>query len=362
VRLIALPDYPIYFFSDEAIPTLLALDLVRDNFIYEGDTFLPTYFRNDRKFSLGATVYLSLLPALLFGKSVWVVRGTTVFLTLLAAGSVGLILKQIFKKPDWWMGPLILSIAPAWFLHSRTAFETAVATSFFAAFLYFYLRYRTHAPHHLYPALIFGALTFYSYAPGQLVMGTLGISLLIVDFRYHWEHRQVGMRGMAMLVLFALPYVRFQLTHPGAVAENLRESSSYLIGNFTTLEKAQIFFKQYLTGLSPLYWYFPNFIDIPRHLMGTHGNLLWITLPFATIGLGQAVWHFRTPAWRTLVLAGLASPVGAAVAGLGVTRALFFVIPITLLTTLGFIQTLTWAQTLYARYRPPPPPRPPRPR
>ncbi|GAB4581250.1 MAG: hypothetical protein Fur0022_39970 [Anaerolineales bacterium] len=347
-RFIGLPDYPIYFFSDEAIPTLLALDLVRDNFVYE-NSLLPTYFRNDRKFSLGATVYLNILPAVLFGKSVWVARGTAVLFTLLGAASVGLILKRFFDKPYWWMGPLLLGLAPAWFLHSRTAFETAIAASFFAVFLYFYLLYRTENARYLYHALCFGALTFYSYAPAQLVIIAAGLGLLIVDFRYHWEHRQTGLRGAALLVLFALPYLRFHLTHPGAVAENLRESTSYLVGPYTPLEKLQFFLKEYLTGLSPLYWYFPNLIDIPRHVMGPHGNLLWITLPFALIGVGQALANIRIPAWRTILIAGLASPVGAAVAGLGVTRAMFFVIPITILTTLGLIQALKWIQTLYER-------------
>jgi hypothetical protein len=359
VRFTALADYPIYFFSDEAISTMIGLDLVRDNFTYE-DSLLPAYFRNDRKFSLGATVYLSILPTLLFGKSVWVVRATTVLITLLAAASVGLILKRIFHKPYWWTGPLILSLAPAWFLHSRTGFETAIAASFFAAFLYFYLLYRTHSPRFLYLALIFGGLTFYSYAPGQLVMLATGAGLLVVDFRYHWENRQVGLRGAALLVLFALPSLRFHLTHPSAVADNLRESSSYLIGDYTTLEKVQFFLKQYLTGLSPLYWYFPNRIDIPRHIMGIHGNLLWITLPFAVIGVVEAVRLIRStphsPAWRAILIAGLASPVGAAVSGLGVTRALFFVIPITLLTTLGLIKTLEWSAARFAQFRAAAPP------
>jgi len=343
VRLVGLPDYPIYFFSDEALPTVLAADLVGDNFVHEGQV-LPTYFRNGRKFSLSATVYLNIIPYLFFGKSVWVARGMTVLITLLAAGGIGLILKRVFDRPYWWTGPLLLSIVPAWFLHSRTAFETAVACSFYAAFLYFYLLYRARAPRYLYHALVFGALTFYSYAPGQLVIIVTGVGLLLSDFRYHWENRRVGLRGAGLLVLLALPYLRFQLTHPGAFIENLRESSSYLIGNYTTLEKAQLFLKEYLTGLSPLYWYFRNGVDIPRHTMNGYGNILWITLPFALIGLVAAVRSIRSPAWRALLIALVASPVGAAVSGLGVTRALFFVIPATLLTGLGFDTFLGWIQ------------------
>ncbi|HLF88918.1 MAG TPA: hypothetical protein VI451_08250 [Anaerolineales bacterium] len=353
VRLIGLSDYPIYFFSDEALPTVYASDLLRDNFVSEGDTLLPTYFRNGRKFSLGATVYLNIIPFLIFGKSVQVVRGTTVLVTLLAAAGIGLMMKQVFERPNWWVGPLLLSLVPAWFLHSRTGFETAVASSFYAAFLYFYFLYRTRAPRYLYHAVIFGALTFYSYAPGQLVMVMTGVGLILSDLQYHWENRQVGMRGVALLLLFAVPYVRFQLTHPGAFEENLRESSSYLVGNYTSLEKFQRFLKEYITGLSPLYWYFPNNVDIPRHTMNGYGNILWIMLPFALIGLVEALKSVRasphSPVWRALLIGLAASPAGAAVAGLGVTRVLFFVIPATLLTGLGFDKGIAWGQAYLQR-------------
>ncbi|NJN45137.1 MAG: hypothetical protein HC806_10770, partial [Anaerolineae bacterium] len=188
--------------------------------------------------------------------------------------------------------------------------------------------YRTRAPRYLYHALIFGALTYYSYAPGQLVIVVTGLGLLLSDFRYHWENRQVGVRGAALILLFTLPYLRFHLTHPGAFEENLRESSSYLVGNYTALEKTQLFLKEYLTGLNPAYWYFKNNIDIPRHIMNGYGNIFWITLPFAALGLIQGLKLVKSPAWRVILIGLLASPIGAAVAGLGVTRALFLLSPL----------------------------------
>jgi hypothetical protein len=71
-RLIGLADYPIYFFSDEAIQTLHAADLIRDGFQDEEGTFLPTYFKNGPFYNLSLSVYLQVLPYLLFGKSVFI--------------------------------------------------------------------------------------------------------------------------------------------------------------------------------------------------------------------------------------------------------------------------------------------------
>ncbi len=70
-RLIGLADFPIYFFSDEAIQTVHAADLIRDGFKDEEDTLLPTYFKNGPFYNLSLSVYLQVLPYLILGKSVF---------------------------------------------------------------------------------------------------------------------------------------------------------------------------------------------------------------------------------------------------------------------------------------------------
>ncbi|MDX1437421.1 MAG: hypothetical protein R3335_11450, partial [Anaerolineales bacterium] len=74
VRLIALESFPIYFFTDEAVQTVLAADFLRDNFFGEDKVFFPTYFRNVYQFNLSTSVYLQILPYLFFGKSLFVTR------------------------------------------------------------------------------------------------------------------------------------------------------------------------------------------------------------------------------------------------------------------------------------------------
>jgi len=174
-RLIGLVNFPIYFFTDEAIQTVLASDFVRDHFHnYDGD-FFPTFFVNGGQYNLGTSVYLQIIPYLLLGKSVWVTRGIAVLATLMAAISVSLALRSIFKVRYWWAGTLVLSVIPAWFLHSRTAFETGLMVSLYAVFLFFYLLYRNRSPRYLYAALVFGALVIYTYSPGQMVMLVTGV-------------------------------------------------------------------------------------------------------------------------------------------------------------------------------------------
>lgn len=344
VRLIGLAEYPIFFFTDEAVQTVLAADLVRDNFFGYDDVFLPTYFRNGPQYNLSLSVYLQVLPYLFFGKSVFVTRATAALVTVIAAISVALILRDIFRSRYWWSGALLLSVTPAWFLHSRTAFETTLATSLYAGFLYFYLRYREGEPRRLYPALALAALTFYSYSPAQVYVLVSGAALAVVDARHHWRNRGVVLRGIGLLALLALPYLRFRWTHSEAPLEHLRALGSYWLRPLPFREKLVRYSREYLYGLSPGYWYVPNGRDLSRHVMDNLGHFPRPALPFAALGLVLAVRHILQPRYRVLLAVALAAPAGAAVVEVGVTRLLVFVIPATLFAALGISQALNWLE------------------
>ena len=73
-RLIRLPDFPIYFFTDEAIQTQQAANLLSHGFRSAEGVLLPTYFENGGQYNLSLSVYAQVLPTLLLGKSVWVTR------------------------------------------------------------------------------------------------------------------------------------------------------------------------------------------------------------------------------------------------------------------------------------------------
>jgi len=344
VRLIGLTEFPIYFFTDEAVQTVLAADLLRDNFKGADQVFLPTYFENGGQYNLSLSVYLQVIPYLLFGKSVFVTRLTSVLVTLGAAFCLGLILRDFFQVTYWWSGVMLLSMAPAWFLHSRTAFESVLFTSLYCGFLYAYLLYRNRSPRYLYLALVIAALAFYAYSPGQMVMLVTGVLLFITDIRYHWANRAVALRGAGLLVLLALPYLRFRWVHPQAPLEHLRKIGSYWVTSIPLSEKIARFRSEYLYGLSPGYWYIPNQRDFVRHLMKGYGHLLRATLPFAIIGFGLALRWVRSSAHRITLIALLAAPTGGALAEVGITRVLVFVIPATLLTALGVNWVLGWLE------------------
>lgn len=363
-RLIRLPDFPIYFFTDEAIQTQQAADLLSHGFRSAEGILFPTYFENGGQYNLSLSVYAQLLPTLFLGKSIWVTRGVATLLTLVAVASLGLTLKHVFHSRHGWLGPLLLAAVPAWFLHSRTAFETALMASMYAAFLYFYLLYRKERLWALFPALLFGALAFYAYSPGQVIVVVTGLMLLIADARYHWQHRKTVLIGLGLLILLALPYLRFSISRGQERVQHLIQLNSYWIKPLPFSEKILTYITRYFKGLNPFYWFWPNpsileklwpnihlplwlfsnQADLARHTMKGYGHILWITFPFWAIGLVRCIRRFKDPAHRTLIFATLAAPSGAAIVDWGITRGLVFIIPATLMTAFGVEAALEWLQ------------------
>jgi hypothetical protein len=352
VRLIALPSFPIYFFSDEAIQTVLAADLVRDGMHgYSGELF-PTFFPNAGQYNLGVSVYAQVLPYLLFDRSIWVTRGTPALLSLLAALACGLALREAFGLHRAWLGVLALSAAPVWFLHTRTAFETSLAVSFYAAFLCAYLLYRQGRVKWIYAAVVAAALSFYSYSPAEIVVGATALLFLFSDLRYHWRQRFVLLPVLGLALLLAAPYLRHQVLHPGSFMQHLAILDSYWTTPIPLSDKLAKAAGIYLGGLDPAYWFLPQAHDLARHSMDGWGHLLRWTSPFFLGGLGLALWKWRRSEFRALLLALLACPLGAVPVGLGVTRVLFVVIPAVLLTALGFNALIEFLGRLRAWLRP----------
>jgi hypothetical protein len=336
-RLIGLEDFPIYFFTDEAVQTNLAADFLRDGLRDYNGVLFPTYFENDSLFNLSLSVYAQIIPYSIFGKSIFITRATSVLITVLGAIAVGLILKEIFHLKYWWVGTMLLSITPAWFLHSRTAFETVIFVSLYAWVLLFYMLYRTRSARFLYPTILFAGLAFYSYSGGQLIIAGTGLLFLISDFRYHWRNRRTILFSLPLVILFALPYVRFQIQHSGETYYHLRMLDSYWLHDIPLHEKLLIFLKNYLRGINPAYWYWPNDHDLSRHLMKNYGHILPVIFPIAFIGLVVSLRSFRSSMYRAVLIACLAAPLGGSIVGIGITRVLTFVVPASILASLGLI-------------------------
>jgi hypothetical protein len=338
-RLWGLERFPITFFGDEAIQSVTAADLMAHGFRGPYGELIPTYFENGGVFNLSVSVYAQVVPHALFGFSIFVTRATSVLIAFTAVAAVALILRDELRVRPWWLGALLLSITPAWFLHSRTALETVLAVSFYAWFLYCYLRYRRSGtqPLWLFAAVLVAALAFYSYSPMQVVVVSTAALLLLSDARFHRRHSGTLLRGLALAAVLSLPYVRFLHEHGFDASRHLHVLDSYLVDSeLRTSEKLGRFVDEYARGLSPSYWYEPNQgHDLLRHRMKNYGNLLLPTLPFLIAGLWVCLAKIRSSAHRAVLIALICAPLGGALAKTHITRDLVLVVPAALLVTLG---------------------------
>ena len=339
-RFIQLDKFPIFFFTDEAVQTISAVDLIARGFRDTAGRLFPVYFENGGQYNLSLSVYLQLLPALL-PRSVWLTRGVCALVTLVFPLSVGLALRDYFRARAWWLAPVLIAAVPAWFLHSRTAFETSLGASMFSLFLYFYLHYRLKNRKTLPLAILFGALAFYSYSPLQLVVVFTGAALLFADWRYHWQDKRVLLAGLLTLVLAALPYALFRLNHPEALARHLTQLRSYWISEAALPVKAGAFLRNYLRGLDPRYWFFPNDTDLIRHQMKGMGHFPLLSLPLVLLGLVESARGLREPAKKTVFIALLAAPSGAALVGPAITRLLVMIVPLSYMALIGMERVFT---------------------
>ena len=342
-RLYALESFPIYFFGDEAVQTLFAQELIQRGFHGPDGTLLPIYVEAaGLRWTPLLPMYIHALTLSLFGKSIFVTRATSAAVSLLAAGSVALTLKKIFKARFWWVGIFLVGIMPAWLLHSRTAFETVMTTAFYGCFLLFYLLYRVKSPRYLYAAIVFAAMTFYTYSNAQLIIAAVALMLFISDFRYHLRHPAILLRGTLLAGVLALPLIVFRLNQPEAIQNHLRMVDTYWLQAIPLSQKVSLYLQKYAYGLSPQYWFFPNEQDLPRHRMLDIAHIPLTLLPLVLLGAGICLYKFRSAPHRAILIAALATPVGAALVDVGIARVLTFIVPAGLLAGIGLSALLEW--------------------
>ena len=172
-----------------------------------------------------------------------------------------------------------------------------------------------------------------------------GVLLLHAYWRYDGRiihhNPRFALMLMMLIVVLALHYERFIAAYPNETYHHLRLLNSYWTQNLSPVEKIGHLAQEYLNGLNPLYWYVPNNpIDLIRHQMKGYGNILWITLPFALIGLIVCLKQLRSAPHRKVLIALATSPLGGVLDAANVQRDLVFVIPAAILTALGLASVL----------------------
>jgi hypothetical protein len=185
---------------------------------------------------------------------------------------------------------------------------------------------------------VLAALAFYSYLPAQVLVVLTGAALLVLDWRYHWQDRRRLAWAAGLVLLLALPWLRFEMSQPGRYLGAMERYSSYLASDMAPARKVLTYLANYLRGLNPAYLYWPHGWEEIPFLMKGYGHLGWWNFPFLVAGI---VAYIRAKAWRTpegrmIPMVLLVAPMAGALLETKITRELVIIIPLLVLTTMGY--------------------------
>ena len=177
-----------------------------------------------------------------------------------------------------------------------------------------------------------------------------GLALLLVDLRYHLRHWRHLLAGAALVGLVAVPYLRYRVADPvGAQAQLQTNLRSYWYEPIPLTHKLARYGGEYLYGLSPQYWFFPNGRDLERHRMLGYAQIRTEMLPLFLLGVAVCLRHLRAVPHRTLLILALAAPFGAAVVAVNLFRALPFAVLASAFAVLGLDALVAGLRALWSR-------------
>jgi 4-amino-4-deoxy-L-arabinose transferase-like glycosyltransferase len=344
-RLYRISDYPIYFFTDEAHIVLFGKYLLENKFTGKDSIFAPMYFEQaQNRWMPLLPVYFQTIAQVLFGKSIFVARAVSALITVAIPLASALILKIIFRSPIWWIGSMIPTFIPTLFLHSRTAFETVAAVSFYSLFLLFYYLYRQVNANYIIIVVIFAAFSFYSYSNSQMITAVTVILFLLSDFAYHLKKWRQLCLGILVAFIVSIPFIQYQTKHQEGLSEHLCKINSYWCSDESLNYKLITYGKKYFSVFYPSYWFLPNQPDVDRHRMQGYARFTPYLLPFLILGIFVSLIRIRRWEYRVLLLSLIAGPAGSALAEIGITRVLTMIFPMLMLSGIGLSYFLPTGQ------------------
>ena len=351
-RIYQVAQFPIYFFCDEAFFGVKVEQLLLQGFHDNYGHLFPLFFEKaTSRWVPQITLYLYVIPVLLFGKSIEVIRITSALSTCLAPFALGLFLKRVSGSKLWWLGPYILAVIPTWILHSRTAFETVQVVVAFSLFMLAYGLYRSCNPRYAYAAAFTAMLTAYSHLSGLIIIICLSLLLFVSDFRYHLQHWRCSVGGLLFGALLALPYLQFRLTNPEAVGLQLQVVDSVWFQRELSLpQRAATIYQNFLHVADPRYWSGSvSQAEIARHVWKSRGHIEFWMWPFAALGFISIVWSLKSTTSRLILFATLATLSPTLVVSPGLMRVFSFIIPFSIVTILGLETICKLTNSIYVQ-------------
>lgn len=287
-----LPDFPAYFFCDEAIHGVEAESLIRLGQDTD-DQRWPLIFKAYGSYHLSLSVYLHLPVQYFLGQTVSAIRLIGVLFGILAALGMALLLRN-FSRSQYLacLTPILAGTVPFLFVHFRTGFEMVVSLSCWIWLVYLYDRqFCPGAKPRWYLSVLAaaaGALSFYAYTPARGWVALTLIVLTAVYCRSLIKFWKAWLLFSLLFLLFTAPYFYIAATQPDmAFGRLMAMGLNWQTGN-SSLQIGQVW-GNFLSIMDPPYWSFsstvPDFDSWERHSIPGHPLLPSWIIAFLPVGL-----------------------------------------------------------------------------
>jgi len=360
-RLYHLSSLPVSLYGDELEVGYQAWSLASNAKDYYGN-FLPTELHGFFEYRAPLVMYLTAPFIALFGPATFSVRFPTALMGILSIFLIYQIAKRIKDRQTALLAALLFAISP-WHIHlSRGSFETISLTALLMVSVLFFLKGLSNYRYLWLSAICF-CLSLYTY---PIAAALVPLTVLSLWFVYRKEINLLKGKKYLVLTFIVLsaPFV-YQVFFSQAAN---RISQINIFSDPKTVEDiiiqrtdpwitdnwgerifhnkgtafASVFAKQYLEAFSPQFL-FLNGDPLFRHSVGRFGELLWITAPFLLVGFIKLCQNLKEKSSRLIILWLLVSPIPSAVTqggGMHASRLLPVLLPLILITAIGFNQTL----------------------
>ncbi|HOX96105.1 MAG TPA: glycosyltransferase family 39 protein [Candidatus Woesebacteria bacterium] len=349
----------------------------------EHGAFMPLIFKSFGDYKPGAYIYFTVPAVAIFGLNEFAVRFPSALAGILAIFGVYLLVKELFSEKKlkpirifsidiniWDFSAIALAVSP-WHVHfGHGAWEVNVFSTVMVFAMYFFLRFIKNKSS-IFPLISLVCLSLATYQAAKMLTPFIFLFLAIVYWRDFWHQTLPLLKPRKIVPL--LPFILFALwilfgsifssagnrlatlsvfNYKPGISEATRQidgsTSPYisLFHNQTELSFHMVM-SRYLYHFSPEVLFYEGSLFSERAHIPSLGVLHPLEIIWLVLGL---IWLTRLfPNKQTIVILGLLLiapiPASLTLAEFSTYRALFMVIPLSIISGIGMyygIQKIKW--------------------
>jgi 4-amino-4-deoxy-L-arabinose transferase-like glycosyltransferase len=317
LRFYRLEDVPAGFHQDEVSQAYNAFSIAKTGHDRYGE-FLPILFRSFGSYQPPVYTYLSVIPMLVFGNTVFSARFLSalagVFIVALTYLIIEALSESKYKYKFALFGSLIVAISP-WAIHfSRRVVEGNVGLCFFLLSLYLFIRSLKNIKFFPLAALVLGIATHAYYS--ERVIGTLFLPIFLIVFKnYFLKYKKIAFMGLIIFGLTQIPHI--WILTSGAFARRF-DQVTYFANDTHGLPRviyiAKEFVRHYLIYLSPSNLFADTGSDLARVSPDLGVFYSWLFIPFL-LGVSYFANKIRGNLFKIAFIVGPISLIPASLTG-----------------------------------------------